>query len=67
MLPSTTILLIHDIPYTGIKIFKLQLVHLPRVQKVEDAVSQVTYAILKNIVGSFILQELLEKRKEIAD
>lgn len=38
-----------------------------RVQRVEEAVAQVTYAILKNIVGSFILQELLEKRKEIAD
>jgi erythrocyte band 7 integral membrane protein len=27
----------------------------------------VTYAILKNTCGQFILQDLLEKRQEIAD
>lgn len=36
-------------------------------ENVELAVTQVTYAILKNIVGSFQLQDLLEKRQEIAD
>lgn len=31
------------------------------------AISEVTYAILKNTCGQFILQDLLEKRQEIAD
>ena len=31
------------------------------------AIAEVTYAILKNTRGQFILQDLLEKRQEIAD
>lgn len=31
------------------------------------AVMQLTYAILKNMAGQFILQDILEKRTEIAD
>lgn len=31
------------------------------------AIAEVTYAILKNTCGQFILQDLLEKRQEIAD
>lgn len=38
-----------------------------RVQNFNVAISEVTYAILKNTCGQFTLQELLEKRQEIAD
>jgi regulator of protease activity HflC (stomatin/prohibitin superfamily) len=38
-----------------------------RVQNFNIAISEVTYAILKNTCGQFILQDLLEKRQEIAD
>lgn len=38
-----------------------------RIENVTEAVSQVTYAVLKNAVGSFTLQELLEKRQEVSD
>jgi erythrocyte band 7 integral membrane protein len=38
-----------------------------RVQNYRTAVAEVTYAVLKNICGQFKLQELLEKRQEIAD
>lgn len=38
-----------------------------RVQNFNTAISEVTYAILKNTCGQFILQDLLEKRQEIAD
>jgi hypothetical protein len=31
------------------------------------AIAEVTYAILKNTCGQFVLQDLLEKRQEIAD
>ena len=36
-------------------------------QNINAAISEVTYAILKNTCGQFILQDLLEKRQEIAD
>jgi hypothetical protein len=38
-----------------------------RVQNFNVAIAEVTYAILKNTCGQFILQDLLEKRQEIAD
>ena len=38
-----------------------------RIQNHNAAISEVTYAILKNTCGQFILQDLLEKRQEIAD
>ena len=38
-----------------------------RVQNFSLAIAEVTYAILKNTCGQFILQDLLEKRQEIAD
>jgi regulator of protease activity HflC (stomatin/prohibitin superfamily) len=38
-----------------------------RVQNFNIAIAEVTYAILKNTCGQFILQDLLEKRQEIAD
>jgi erythrocyte band 7 integral membrane protein len=38
-----------------------------RVQNYKSAIAEVTYAVLKNICGQFKLQELLEKRQEIAD
>lgn len=38
-----------------------------RVQNFTTAISEVTYAILKNTCGQFILQDILEKRQEIAD
>ena len=38
-----------------------------RVQNFNAAIMEVTYAILKNTCGQFILQDLLEKRQEIAD
>ena len=38
-----------------------------RVQNFSAAIAEVTYAILKNTCGQFILQDLLEKRQEIAD
>lgn len=38
-----------------------------RVEDVKFAVTQLTYAILKNMAGQFILQDILEKRTEIAD
>jgi erythrocyte band 7 integral membrane protein len=38
-----------------------------RVQNFSQAIAEVTYAILKNTCGQFILQDLLEKRQEIAD
>lgn len=38
-----------------------------RVVDFERAITEVTYAILKNTCGQFILQDLLEKRQEIAD
>lgn len=38
-----------------------------RVQNFTAAISEVTYAILKNTCGQFILQDLLEKRMEIAE
>lgn len=38
-----------------------------RVMDFERAIQEVTYAILKNTCGQFILQDLLEKRQEIAD
>jgi hypothetical protein len=38
-----------------------------RVQNFSVAIAEVTYAILKNTCGQFILQDLLEKRQEIAD
>ena len=36
-------------------------------QNIAVAIAEVTYAILKNTCGQFILQDLLEKRQEIAD
>lgn len=36
-------------------------------QNFNVAIAEVTYAILKNTCGQFILQDLLEKRQEIAD
>ena len=36
-------------------------------QNFNIAIAEVTYAILKNTCGQFILQDLLEKRQEIAD
>lgn len=38
-----------------------------RVQNISVAIAEVTYAILKNTCGQFILQDLLEKRQEISD
>lgn len=38
-----------------------------RVQGYTRAIAEVTYAILKNTCGQFVLQDLLEKRQEIAD
>jgi regulator of protease activity HflC (stomatin/prohibitin superfamily) len=38
-----------------------------RVQNFNVAIAEVTYAILKNTCGQFILQDLLEKRQLIAD
>ena len=38
-----------------------------RVQNLNAAIAEVTYAILKNTCGQFILQDLLEKRQEISD
>lgn len=38
-----------------------------RVQNFNVAIAEVTYAILKNTCGQFILQDILEKRQEIAD
>ena len=38
-----------------------------RVQNFSLAIAEVTYAILKNTCGQFVLQDLLEKRQEIAD
>lgn len=38
-----------------------------RVQGYSRAIAEVTYAILKNTCGQFVLQDLLEKRQEIAD
>lgn len=38
-----------------------------RVQNFSAAIAEVTYAILKNTCGQFILQDMLEKRQEIAD
>ena len=38
-----------------------------RVRDFNMAIAEVTYAILKNTCGQFILQDLLEKRQEIAD
>lgn len=38
-----------------------------RVQNISAAIAEVTYAILKNTCGQFILQDLLEKRQEISD
>ncbi|CAK91706.1 unnamed protein product (macronuclear) [Paramecium tetraurelia] len=38
-----------------------------RVENYDQAVRQITYAVLKNTVGSFVLQDLLEKRQEVAD
>lgn len=38
-----------------------------RVQNFNVAIAEVTYAILKNTCGQFILQDLLEKRQEISD
>ena len=38
-----------------------------RVQNLNAAIAEVTYAILKNTCGQFVLQDLLEKRQEIAD
>lgn len=38
-----------------------------RVQNFSVAIAEVTYAILKNTCGQFILQDLLEKRQEIAE
>ena len=38
-----------------------------RVQNLQHALSEITYAILKNTCGQFIFQDILEKRQEIAD
>lgn len=38
-----------------------------RVQNFNVAIAEVTYAILKNTCGQFILQDLLEKRQAISD
>ena len=38
-----------------------------RVQNLNAAIAEVTYAILKNTCGQFVLQDLLEKRQEISD
>ena len=38
-----------------------------RVQNISAAIAEVTYAILKNTCGQFILQDILEKRQEISD
>lgn len=38
-----------------------------RVQNFNVAIAEVTYAILKNTCGQFILQDLLEKRQDISD
>jgi erythrocyte band 7 integral membrane protein len=38
-----------------------------RVHGYARAIAEVTYAILKNTCGQFVLQDLLEKRQEIAD
>jgi erythrocyte band 7 integral membrane protein len=38
-----------------------------RVQGYTRAIAEITYAILKNTCGQFVLQDLLEKRQEIAD
>ncbi len=38
-----------------------------RVQSIVSAVAEITYSILKNSTGNFILQDLLEKRNDIAD
>lgn len=38
-----------------------------RIQSVNAAIAEITYAILKNTCGLFILQDLLEKRQDIAD
>lgn len=38
-----------------------------RIQNLQHAISEITYAILKNTCGQFILQDILEKRQEISD
>jgi len=38
-----------------------------RVENFNVAIAEVTYAILKNTCGQFILQDLLEKRQAISD
>ena len=38
-----------------------------RIQNLAAAISEVTYAILKNTCGQFTLQDILEKRQEISD
>jgi erythrocyte band 7 integral membrane protein len=38
-----------------------------RVQNLNAAIAEVTYAILKNTCGQFVLQDILEKRQEISD
>lgn len=42
-------------------------IRLLPVQNISAAIAEVTYAILKNTCGQFILQDLLEKRQEISD
>ena len=38
-----------------------------RVENANSAIAEVTYAILKNTCGGFVLQDLLEKRQEISE
>ena len=38
-----------------------------RIQDFKEGLEEMTYAILKNTCGQFVLQDLLEKRQEIAN
>lgn len=38
-----------------------------RIQNYEAAIAEITFSILKNTAGQFILQDMLEKRQEISD